>query len=130
MALNKGQRCGLGILVTVPEIVHMNTNTQLSNTVEPELVLRSRGHELDTRPEAFGFLHEFTLDPIAHAAEARAAYEQLLDAEYYRFRLPIILLMESLFAFLILYSFSWFFHYLGSGGESAGSWLAKNFFGS
>lgn len=58
-----------------------------------------------------------------------ATYEQRLNGEYYRFRLPMILLLESLFAFLVFYSIGWFFHYLGSGGKSARAvphvWIGK-----
>lgn len=37
---------------------------------------KSRGYELDTSPEAFGFLNEFEGDPLVDVAGAQAAYER------------------------------------------------------
>jgi tetratricopeptide (TPR) repeat protein len=48
-----------------------------------------------------------------------AHYHELLNAHGYRLFLPVELLLETVFAFLVFYSFGWFLHYLGSGGKSA-----------
>jgi len=75
-------------------------------------------------------------DRLLHLEEALkglydfdAHYYDLLNAHGYRLFLPVELLLETAFAFLVFYSFGWFLHYLGSGGKSARAvphiWLGK-----
>lgn len=81
--------------------------------VSPELndkLLRMQG--------ALAGLHEF-----------EANYQQLVNAQVYRLFLPLALLLETAFAFLVLYAVGWFLHYLGAGGKSARAvphiWIGK-----
>lgn len=45
-------------------------------TVPNDLTIRSRGYDLDTSPEAFGYLNEFTADPLIETAAAQEACER------------------------------------------------------
>ncbi len=61
--------------------------------------------------------------------EFQANYQQMLNAQVYRLFLPLALLLETAFAFLVFYAIGWFLHYLGAGGKSARAvphiWIGK-----
>lgn len=44
--------------------------------IEPGLTVKSRGYDLDTSPEAFGYLNEFRGDPIAEVEQCQEAYQR------------------------------------------------------
>ncbi|MGB0992030.1 MAG: phytanoyl-CoA dioxygenase family protein [Akkermansiaceae bacterium] len=58
--------------------VYPNPIFQSSQPVDIEsgLTLKSRGYDLDTSAEAFGYLNEFTADPFVQMDEARTSYHR------------------------------------------------------
>jgi hypothetical protein len=51
-------------------------NQPTAPSIPGGLTIRSRGFDLDTSPDAFGFLNEFNGDPVADTAAAKASYER------------------------------------------------------
>lgn len=53
-----------------------STQTSAAVSIPEGLTLKSRGFELDTSAEAFGYLNEFHEDPFENIAACQAAYER------------------------------------------------------
>jgi len=56
--------------------MHPTPDQQTAPSIPHGLTIRSRGYDLDTSPGAFGFLNEFTADPIADTEAATASYNR------------------------------------------------------
>ncbi|BDS08550.1 hypothetical protein NT6N_35900 [Oceaniferula spumae] len=54
----------------------MINDTMNDGSNEPELSIKSRGYELDTSADAFGFLNEFHGDPFAYMEQCKASYDR------------------------------------------------------